>query len=232
MHAAIVLAPLAALAMFYLAGSALGQAADDAVLFKEDGKASYYGGQFHGRPTASGEPFDQNAMTAAHPKLPLGSEVTVTDPATGKQVEVEVNDRGPYVDGRAIDLSQAMSTGVRSTCRKVLPTSSGSPRKVSPRWRSRPPSSRWKRRSTRPRSCPRWSGSSRTRARPLPPRAPHSPSRCRHSSRRRSNEQLSVSAMYAIACGWPRSSRAYLRPTALAVCGCVAGLIIMRSSAR
>ena len=56
MHAVIVLAPLAALAMFSLAGSALGQADDDAVLFKEDGKASYYGGQFHGRPTASGEP--------------------------------------------------------------------------------------------------------------------------------------------------------------------------------
>ena len=113
MHAAIVLAPLAALAMFTLAGSALGQAADDAVLFKEEGKASYYGGQFHGRPTASGEPFDQNAMTAAHPKLPLGAEVTVTDPATGRQVEVEVNDRGPYADGRAIDLSQGAAKQAR-----------------------------------------------------------------------------------------------------------------------
>ena len=75
-------------------------------MFKEEGQASYYGGQFHGRATASGQPFDQNAMTAAHPKLPLGSEVRVTDPATGRQVEVKVNDRGPYARGRDIDLSQ------------------------------------------------------------------------------------------------------------------------------
>ena len=75
-------------------------------MFKEEGQASYYGGQFHGRATASGKPFDQNAMTAAHPKLPLGTEVTVTDTATGRQVEVEVNDRGPYAGGRDIDLSQ------------------------------------------------------------------------------------------------------------------------------
>jgi rare lipoprotein A len=121
MHAAIVPASLAALATFSLAGSALGQAADDAVLFKEDGKASYYGGQFHGRPTASGEPFDRNAMTAAHPKLPLGTEVTVTDPATGKQVEVEVNDRGPYADGRAIDLSQGAANKLGITQEGVAP---------------------------------------------------------------------------------------------------------------
>ena len=87
-------------------GQRSGQGSDDAVVFKEEGQASYYGGQFHGRATASGKPFDQNAMTAAHPKLPLGAEVTVTDPATGRQVEVEVNDRGPYAGGRDIDLSQ------------------------------------------------------------------------------------------------------------------------------
>jgi rare lipoprotein A len=75
---------VAALVTFSLAGSALGQAANDAVLFKEQGRASYDGRQFHGRPTASGELFDQNAMTGAHPKLPLGVEVTVTDPATGR----------------------------------------------------------------------------------------------------------------------------------------------------
>ena len=76
------------------------------VVFREEGEASYYGEEFQGKPTASGEPFDQDGMTAAHPELPLGSEVTVTDPSTGKQVEVEVNDRGPFVDGRRIDLSK------------------------------------------------------------------------------------------------------------------------------
>ena len=98
---------LAAIATLATVGPALGQGSeDDAVVFQEKGRASYYGKGFHGRPTASGEPFDQDAMTAAHPTLPLGAEVTVTDPATAKQVEVEVNDRGPYVDGRSIDLSQ------------------------------------------------------------------------------------------------------------------------------
>jgi rare lipoprotein A len=76
------------------------------VVFREEGEASYYGEEFQGKPTASGEPFDQDGMTAAHPELPLGSEVTVTDSSTGKQVEVEVNDRGPFVDGRSIDLSK------------------------------------------------------------------------------------------------------------------------------
>jgi rare lipoprotein A len=76
------------------------------VVFREEGEASCYGEVFQGKPTASGEPFDQDGMTAAHPELPLGSEVTVTDPSTGKQVEVEVNDRGPFVDGRRIDLSK------------------------------------------------------------------------------------------------------------------------------
>ena len=101
-----VLAPLALVAVLQVVGSALGQGSDDAAVFEEEGQASYYGEGFHGRPTASGEPFDQDAMTAAHPELPLGAEVTVTDPSTGKQVEVEVNDRGPHVDGRDIDLSQ------------------------------------------------------------------------------------------------------------------------------
>jgi rare lipoprotein A len=78
----------------------------DPVVFREEGEASYYGEQFQGKPTASGEPFDQGGMTAAHPELPLGTEVTVTNPETGEQVEVEVNDRGPYAEGRSIDLSK------------------------------------------------------------------------------------------------------------------------------
>ena len=101
-----VLLLIAAVGALSMVGSALGQASDNGLVFKEEGQASYYGGQFHGRTTASGQPFDQNAMTAAHPTLPLGAEVTVTDPATGRRVEVEVNDRGPYAGGRDIDLSR------------------------------------------------------------------------------------------------------------------------------
>lgn len=74
--------------------------------FVQQGTASYYGPGFHGRKTASGERFDQNDMTAAHRKLPLGTPVTVTNLENGKQVEVEINDRGPYVGNRVLDLSK------------------------------------------------------------------------------------------------------------------------------
>ena len=94
----------AGLAVVGPAGWAL---AEDPVVFKEQGKASFYGPELQGQTTASGAKFDQRALTAAHPELPLGSSVTVTNPATGKQVEVEVNDRGPYARGRSIDLSKA-----------------------------------------------------------------------------------------------------------------------------
>ncbi|MGH7966488.1 MAG: septal ring lytic transglycosylase RlpA family protein [Candidatus Binatia bacterium] len=70
------------------------------------GEASYYGPRFHGKETASGETFNQNKPTAAHPTLPLGTEAEVTNLETGKSVEVEINDRGPFTDGRAIDLSK------------------------------------------------------------------------------------------------------------------------------
>ena len=75
--------------------------------YVERGRASWYGPGFHGRPTASGEPFDQHALTAAHPGLPLGTMALVTNPGNGRAVEVEINDRGPYAGGRAIDLSRA-----------------------------------------------------------------------------------------------------------------------------
>src|SRR5215510_12458534 len=67
--------------------------------------ASWYGPGFHGSPTASGEIYNQNALTAAHPTLPLGTPVEVTNLATGKSVRVRITDRGPFVRGRAIDLS-------------------------------------------------------------------------------------------------------------------------------
>lgn len=74
--------------------------------FHQTGKASWYGHRFHGKETASGTPFDQHAMTAAHRSLPLGTEVVVTNVDNGKSVTVTINDRGPYVRGRIIDLSR------------------------------------------------------------------------------------------------------------------------------
>jgi rare lipoprotein A len=67
--------------------------------------ASWYGEWHHGRPTASGEVYDMEALTAAHPSLPLGTCVEVVHLANGRRVYVRVNDRGPYIAGRAIDLS-------------------------------------------------------------------------------------------------------------------------------
>jgi rare lipoprotein A len=69
------------------------------------GTASWYGGYFDGKPTASGEDYDMYDMTAAHPTLPLGSYVRVTNLRNGRAVVVKVNDRGPIVEGRIIDLS-------------------------------------------------------------------------------------------------------------------------------
>ena len=73
----------------------------------QSGKASWYGPGFHGKPTASGEVFDQALMTAAHNTLPLGSKAKVINLANGNSVEVKINDRGPFADGRIIDLSRA-----------------------------------------------------------------------------------------------------------------------------
>lgn len=71
-----------------------------------EGEASFYGGHFHGKETASGEKMNQNKPTAASRELPLGTKATVTNQENGKSVDVIVNDRGPYVDGRVIDLSK------------------------------------------------------------------------------------------------------------------------------
>ena len=75
--------------------------------YKERGIASWYGRKFHGQRTAIGETYDMYAMTAAHPTLPLPSFARVTNVATGKSVVVRVNDRGPFLHGRIIDLSYA-----------------------------------------------------------------------------------------------------------------------------
>lgn len=73
--------------------------------FRERGLASWYGSKFHNQFTASGEPYDMYAMTAAHKTLPLPSYARVHNPANGREVIVRVNDRGPFVDNRIIDLS-------------------------------------------------------------------------------------------------------------------------------
>jgi rare lipoprotein A len=75
--------------------------------YSQSGKASYYSKKFQSRKTASGERFDNYAMTAAHKHLPLGTKVIVTNINNGRSVEVRINDRGPYVKGRIIDLSRA-----------------------------------------------------------------------------------------------------------------------------
>ena len=71
------------------------------------GKASWYGGKFHGRRTATGERFDQNRLTAASRTLPLGSRARVTNLENGRSVEVEITDRGPFARGRVLDVSRA-----------------------------------------------------------------------------------------------------------------------------
>lgn len=74
---------------------------------KDRGLASWYGEQFHGKQAANGELFDMSALTAAHRTLPLGSIVRVVNLQNGKHVRVRINDRGPYVNGRILDLSYA-----------------------------------------------------------------------------------------------------------------------------
>lgn len=71
----------------------------------QDGVASYYGKRFHGRKTASGTRFNMHALTAAHKRWRFGTLVKVTNKANGRSVVVKVNDRGPYIRGRSIDLS-------------------------------------------------------------------------------------------------------------------------------
>ncbi|MFP4463276.1 MAG: septal ring lytic transglycosylase RlpA family protein [Guyparkeria sp.] len=89
--------------------------------FRERGLASWYGKKFHGRPTSSGEPYDMYKMTAAHKSLRLPSYVRVTNLDNGKSVVVRVNDRGPFVDGRIIDLSYAAAHKIDMTGKGTVP---------------------------------------------------------------------------------------------------------------
>jgi rare lipoprotein A len=78
----------------------------------QTGIASWYGPGFHGRATSSGERYDQDELTAAHPTLPLGTRARVTNLDTGRAVDVFINDRGPFVKGRVIDLSYAAARAI------------------------------------------------------------------------------------------------------------------------
>jgi len=76
------------------------------------GRASWYGAKFHGRRTSSGERFDMNALTAAHKSLPFGTRVRVRNVANGREVVVRINDRGPHLRNRIIDLSKAAAAAL------------------------------------------------------------------------------------------------------------------------
>ncbi len=82
------------------------QPVGDAKGFRERGTASWYGSDFHGKRTANGEIYDMDGMTAAHKTLPLGTLVRVSNLENNREVEVRINDRGPFVQGRIIDLSR------------------------------------------------------------------------------------------------------------------------------
>jgi rare lipoprotein A len=88
--------------------------------YTETGKASYYADKFQSKKTASGERFDQSAYTAAHKKLPFGTRVKVTNIENGKSVIVRINDRGPFVKGRIIDLSRSAFNRIGNTRAGVI----------------------------------------------------------------------------------------------------------------
>lgn len=89
--------------------------------YQLEGMASWYGGKFQGRLTASGEVFDTNQLTAAHRELPFGTIVRVTNTRNGRVVVVRINDRGPFVDDRVIDLSRAAADIIDLTSVGVAP---------------------------------------------------------------------------------------------------------------
>ncbi len=103
LNCALLLLAVAALAVSGCGGGA-GAPSSDAGSVQE-GEASYYAHKYHGRTTANGEIYDETKMTAAHKTLPFGTRVRVTNLANGKKVVVRINDRGPFIKGRIIDLS-------------------------------------------------------------------------------------------------------------------------------
>ena len=106
-------------------------------LFKSSVTASYYADKYHGRKTSNGEIFNMNALTAAHKTLPFNTIVRVTNLANGKSVQVRINDRGPFVKGREIDVSKAaaqqldmIKTGTATVKLEILSDSSSGAKKT------------------------------------------------------------------------------------------------------
>lgn len=87
----------------------------------QTGEASWYGQPHDGRPTANGETFDMSQLTAAHPTLPFGTRALVTNLKNGRSVEVRINDRGPHVAGRIIDLSFGAAQALDSVSEGTIP---------------------------------------------------------------------------------------------------------------
>jgi rare lipoprotein A len=90
-------------------------------MYTEQGIASWYGAPFHGRQASDGEVFDMNQLVAAHRTLPFGSRVRVTNLNNGKQIEVRIIDRGPFVSGRIIDLSLAAAQAIDMVGSGIVP---------------------------------------------------------------------------------------------------------------
>lgn len=107
-----------------------GIAPEELLLPRQHGIVSYYGSEFEGRKTASGEKYSSAELTAAHPALPFGTRVLVTELLNGRSVTVRINDRGPFVKGRIIDLSYLAATKLgiieRGTADVVLQVLKGS----------------------------------------------------------------------------------------------------------
>ncbi|RZK29116.1 MAG: septal ring lytic transglycosylase RlpA family protein [Hymenobacter sp.] len=105
MHPSSTLAK-ASLFISSLLALALGACGTSKSTFTQTGQGSYYADKFRGRPTASGTPYRPSKLTAAHNTLPFGTKIRVTNTRTGRSVKVTVNDRGPHVKGRIVDLSK------------------------------------------------------------------------------------------------------------------------------
>lgn len=112
-------------ARLFLAAAVLGGLATPAVAARpgqvQTGIASYYHDSLHGRRTANGEIYNRNRITAAHRHLPMGTKVRVTDKRSGRSVDVRINDRGPFVRGRVIDLSRAAASELGIIRRGITP---------------------------------------------------------------------------------------------------------------
>ncbi len=130
-NAAVGAATAATAAVFSVANvattTAVNAATAAATLF-QTGRISFYADKFHGRPTASGAPYNAEEMTMAHRTLPIGTQVMITNTANQKSVVVTVNDRGPFIGGRVADLSRAAAeklnmirTGLAEATLHVLP---------------------------------------------------------------------------------------------------------------